>query len=470
MIAQKCIFVNLFKRFFAVLAAVYLDLLGGLRYNVCIIIKERPLMKKLVALILTAALCLCAVGYTALAADPAPITYTLTVTNNGNGNYTVTAALPANISSGKIVVSTSDRLSLVEDSLTSPIGGAANPYYERGDVCGAVVSFAMLSALPEGSIAFSANYVAEDGAEIGTEDIFVPEWGVNDGVEWLGTQNDGDVIYVFNEGVTSDSSDSSDSSESSDSSDIPTGDKPTCLLTLSHLGGNKYNITMTTVGKTSSGKAVVAVSDNLSLVSGSLKTYLGGAVNENYARGDVTGASVTYATVAVLPTGTLVFSADYTAAEGAEISLADVDVPEWNLSLDGVRLSSNLDTELVYEYVAHSHDYGTQWGSDEEFHWQTCACGYIDNYVVHDYSNDCDVDCNTCGYQREPLGLLGDVDGDGYVDNTDASYILKYDAGIIDLEDKALLCGDVDFDGFVDNTDASYILKYDAGIIPELGV
>lgn len=56
---------------------------------------------------------------------------------------------------------------------------------------------------------------------------------------------------------------------------------------------------------------------------------------------------------------------------------------------------------------------------------------------------------------------LGDVNEDGAVDNTDASLILKYDAGIIDTAEN----GDVNGDGATDNTDASMILKYDAGII-----
>jgi len=68
----------------------------------------------------------------------------------------------------------------------------------------------------------------------------------------------------------------------------------------------------------------------------------------------------------------------------------------------------------------------------------------------------------------EPAYTIGDVDADDYVDNTDASLILKYDAGIQDLDEIQLLAGDVDADGYVDNTDASLILKYDAGIIDSL--
>ena len=60
---------------------------------------------------------------------------------------------------------------------------------------------------------------------------------------------------------------------------------------------------------------------------------------------------------------------------------------------------------------------------------------------------------------------LGDVDGDGYVDNTDAITILKYDAGIIDLSASQVVAADVNKDDYADNTDAIMVLKYDAGII-----
>lgn len=51
----------------------------------------------------------------------------------------------------------------------------------------------------------------------------------------------------------------------------------------------------------------------------------------------------------------------------------------------------------------------------------------------------------------ENAALLGDVNGDGNVDNLDAATLLKYDAGIIDLGDGALAISDVNYDGAVDN-------------------
>ncbi len=68
---------------------------------------------------------------------------------------------------------------------------------------------------------------------------------------------------------------------------------------------------------------------------------------------------------------------------------------------------------------------------------------------------------------QEEDSTLGDVNEDGYVDNLDSAWILKYDAGLIDgtvLNEKA---ADVNEDGYVDNLDSAWILKFDAGLIPD---
>lgn len=64
--------------------------------------------------------------------------------------------------------------------------------------------------------------------------------------------------------------------------------------------------------------------------------------------------------------------------------------------------------------------------------------------------------------------ILGDVDGDGYVDSWDASLLLRYEAGLIDESTINLSAADVDGDGFVDSWDASLILRYEAGLIDQL--
>ncbi|NIR93671.1 MAG: hypothetical protein GWO08_08350 [Gammaproteobacteria bacterium] len=65
-------------------------------------------------------------------------------------------------------------------------------------------------------------------------------------------------------------------------------------------------------------------------------------------------------------------------------------------------------------------------------------------------------------------GLLGDVNGDGAVNSTDALVILSYDAGLplpqpfIDRINAGF--GDVNSDGNTNSTDALIVLSYDVGI------
>lgn len=59
----------------------------------------------------------------------------------------------------------------------------------------------------------------------------------------------------------------------------------------------------------------------------------------------------------------------------------------------------------------------------------------------------------------------GDLNNDGAVDNNDAVLILKYDAGLIELDGTSIYAGDANGDDSVDNIDAVLVLRYDAGII-----
>ncbi len=66
------------------------------------------------------------------------------------------------------------------------------------------------------------------------------------------------------------------------------------------------------------------------------------------------------------------------------------------------------------------------------------------------------------------LYKIGDVNADGKVNNLDATAVLKYDAGITELNDTEAAAADANGDAKVNNLDATMILKYDAGIIDEL--
>lgn len=64
-----------------------------------------------------------------------------------------------------------------------------------------------------------------------------------------------------------------------------------------------------------------------------------------------------------------------------------------------------------------------------------------------------------------PDYLLGDADGDGYVDSWDATLIARYEVGLIDGTDLNLSACDVDGDGYVDSWDATLIARYEVGLI-----
>ena len=63
-------------------------------------------------------------------------------------------------------------------------------------------------------------------------------------------------------------------------------------------------------------------------------------------------------------------------------------------------------------------------------------------------------------------GLLGDVNGDGKVDQADAQMILDFEAKRIDRE-LSLKTADVSGDGVIDSNDAVLILQYAAGTLKE---
>ena len=61
--------------------------------------------------------------------------------------------------------------------------------------------------------------------------------------------------------------------------------------------------------------------------------------------------------------------------------------------------------------------------------------------------------------------LIGDADQDGFVDGGDATTILKYNIGSVELVGDGQAAADTDQDGFVDGGDATAILKYNVGVV-----
>lgn len=61
--------------------------------------------------------------------------------------------------------------------------------------------------------------------------------------------------------------------------------------------------------------------------------------------------------------------------------------------------------------------------------------------------------------------LIGDADQDGFVDGGDATTILKYNVGSVELVGDGQAAADADQDGSVDGGDATAILKYNVGVV-----
>lgn len=50
---------------------------------------------------------------------------------------------------------------------------------------------------------------------------------------------------------------------------------------------------------------------------------------------------------------------------------------------------------------ACKHENIGDWENDATNHWKSCECGEAFDFGTHVYDNDCDANCNTCGYVRE---------------------------------------------------------------------
>jgi len=88
-------------------------------------------------------------------------------------------------------------------------------------------------------------------------------------------------------------------------------------------------------------------------------------------------------------------------------------------------------------------------------------CGAVRETAGHAYADDGDATCDICGAVREVQhGTVGDVDGSGKIDSTDARLVLQYAVKKIDASALNAAVADVDGSGKVDSTDARLILQY----------
>ena len=120
--------------------------------------------------------------------------YTVTLTDNGDGTATITAAVPAGVQTGALVISTSNDLELINGSLKSVSGAICNENYGAGISSGAYVSFASVNALANGQIVFEAEYRIASGASLDFSDFSAPLWSLGSNGAFIGNNGSGPVL------------------------------------------------------------------------------------------------------------------------------------------------------------------------------------------------------------------------------------------------------------------------------------
>lgn len=57
---------------------------------------------------------------------------------------------------------------------------------------------------------------------------------------------------------------------------------------------------------------------------------------------------------------------------------------------------------VIKKALVHTHVISEDWVTDEKGHWHTCKeCDEIPDYAEHVFDNECDAECNECGFKRE---------------------------------------------------------------------
>ena len=474
-------------------------------------LKEAMSMKKTVSLILAIAMCVCAFAFTsANAADY--VAFNLTLTDNGDGTASVSVSVPAGVSSGKIVLSVSDKLEYISGSAVSTIGGTINDSYYRDDVYGVCLTFATVSELNEGVVVLTAKYTIVDGGFVSVDDVAAPVWNVSDGNEKLGSNAMGDInkaytpayytvkFYGLNGTILSERS-----VERGTAAKAPTVPEPEGYV---FKGWDKEfdNILSNTIvngifERLSYNVKFVGMNNNL---ISEQTVYHGEAaeapsapaiVGYNFIRWDGEYSSVKSNVTVYAVYEKKTYNVTFTGMNDAVIDVQSVrfgeaavapeapdvegyDFTGWDDEFDNI--TGNKVIKAIYVLKSFQVTFEADGG------------GVLDGntFVTVDYGTDVsaiphptpvpdkgyifvgwDITEGTVTSEMTIVGkfiknyVLGDVNNDGEVDNLDAAKVLRYDAGILEFSEAEEMAGDVNLDGEVNNVDAALILKYDAGII-----
>ena len=87
-----------------------------------------------------------------------------------------------------------------------------------------------------------------------------------------------------------------------------------------------------------------------------------------------------------------------------------------------------------------------------------------DGYTIYTAKAEFEGEEYTDSKTKDPLGLLGDVDGDGNITSADALTILRASVGLSSLSPEQTKLADVDGDGNVTSADALLVLRHSVGL------
>ena len=203
-------------------------------------------------------------------------------------------------------------------------------------------------------------------------------------------------------------------------------------------------------------------------------TFAGESYAFGYAQFNVQYAETVLTINKINPDAILVLLGHYNAFQGIEFEVNGTSVNLGNIYGNFANVTSAhsfayalLQENTIFVDISDAETVFGAYGTESETSVMDFVNAYLSDSTItsvseagHEYIKEQIL--NALNVTRK---LLGDVDGDGDVDNLDAMMVLQYDAMLITKDDLDLSVGDVDGDGDVDNVDAMLILQFDAELI-----
>ena len=210
-------------------------------------------------------------------------------------------------------------------------------------------------------------------------------------------------------------------------------------------------------------------------------TFAGESYAFGYAQFNIQYAETVLTINKINPDAIVVLLGHYNAFQsielevnGTSINLGDIYGDFANVTSAHSFVYALLQENTIYVDISDAETVFGAYGAESE----TSVLDFVDAYLSdstitsvsaagHEYIKEQILNALTVIDTR---GVIGDADGDGDVDSTDAMLVLQYDAMIIGKDELNLILCDVDGDGDVDSTDAMYILQFDGLLIEEFPV